>query len=448
LSRSIIASFLLLAPLAAQAVEVDFEGFYRARARAYSSLSFDPAAADAEGLAAYVQHRVFLRPRFIVSENVSMFMDVRALDGVSWGDTPAPPVDVVSGATDPIALSDVLDPPTGEGAALRDLSLWRAWAEVRHGDHSVRFGRMPLHWGSGVWWNDGLGLVSDYGDSADRVQWEGLFGDVYASLAVDVNAEGLVGAGDDTTAFNGMAAYRSETITAGAALQLRHTPAPNLQVFTVDAAVDAEIGKFELHAEGVAHFGGGDLDTGVNDVRIASGGGVVEASLELDLGTVTLSGGLATGDQDPNDATITTFSFDRDYNVGVILFEQALPTLAASLPTAGNGGRDTSQALLGGRVQNAIFVRPSVRRTIAEKVEVEAAVLWARAASAPSGSAFEGRRTYGTEVDLTGRWVGTEHLDLGLTGALFVPGDWFTEYADRELSRPILGGQLTGRVRF
>jgi len=442
-----VALTVALVPTA-RAADVDFEGFYRARARAFSSLSIDPLNGDSEGLSQYIQHRAVLRPRFVVNDQIAFFMDIRALDGVTWGDRPTPITDI-SGQVDPMVFTDQLEPAVDGNDGRAGLSVWRAWSELRFGDHTVRVGRMPLNWGRGVWWNDGLGLVSDYGDSADRVQWEGLFDEVYASVAVDVSHSGFWGAQDDTYAVNGMIAYRDETINAGLAGQIKVTPNPSVSVFTADASMDATIGLIDVSAEIVAHFGGGDLDTGATNVRIASGGGVVEGGVGFDWATVSLIAGLATGDQDPNDATQSTFAFDPDYNVGVLLFEQALPTFAATLPTSDNGGRDASRAVLGTRIQNAIFLRPSIRRTFADKVEVEGSLLYARAAAVPSTTAYSGRRTYGYELDASARWVGTEHVDLALTGAVFLPGDWFTNYADiPDLSRPVLGAQLTGRVRF
>lgn len=449
--RTVAASLALAAALPAGAAELDVSGFYRARGRLYDTLSFDPQADDSEGLALYMQHRFILQSRVLLNDEITVRFDVKALDGVTWGDSPPPVLDPVTGNADPIALSEGLEAPSSASesrTSLLDLTIWRAYADLQLGDHRIKFGRVPLHWGSGIWRNDGLGLLADYGDTADRVEWEGLFGDVYTSVAFDVNASGLLAARDDTFAVSGTVAYRSETVTAGLVIEGRRNVDPGLNVFTFDGAVDAEIGKLELHAEAIARFGNGDLDTGLNDVRIASVGGVVEGRLYADFATVSASAGVASGDGDPNDATLSTFTFDRDYNVGVILFEQALPTLAASTPTSANGGRDTSSALLGAAVSNTLFVRPSIARAFGDVAEVEASILYARVLKAPEDADFTGRRTYGTEIDLTGRWIGTEHLDAGLTGALFLPGDWFTQFADRELDRPIFGAQLVGRARF
>lgn len=444
-NRILVAAGLLALATPASAVDVDFAGYYRARARAYSSLSMDRDATDSEGLSMGIQHRLLLRPTFYINENIQVTADIRALEGLYWGNSPAPATAFTSDQTVANATGDDMQTP-GSGAS--NIELWRAWAELRSGDHTFRFGRMPLNWGSGILWNDGLGYNADYGDSADRIQWEGLFGDIYASAAIDVNAEGFINDGDDTTSFNGMVAYRSETVTAGLLAQVRHTPNPNLTIVTLDGAVEAEIGKIDLEAEVVGHFGEGDLTDDISDIRIASVGAVLDASIGFDFATLGVAAGLATGDGDLTDTTYSTFTFDRDYNVGILMFEQPMPTFAATIPTETNGGRNFDEVVVGNAVSNAIFLRPRVQRTIAEMVELEGSVLWARTLAAPSTSEYEGRQSYGFEIDAAARYVGMEHLELGLTGGLLLPGNWFTEVDDRELTGPVFGAQLLGRVVF
>ena len=121
-----------------------------------------------------------------------------------------------------------------ETAPLDDITLWHAWGEVHGKAGRFRFGRMPLHWGSGLWLNDGLGEYGEYGDSADRVAWEYLIQDtVYLMAAFDVNAENFVNESDDTTSYNLAAAYRSEQVVAGLLAQYRRVPDPKFNLFTI-----------------------------------------------------------------------------------------------------------------------------------------------------------------------------------------------------------------------
>ncbi|MFT6146194.1 MAG: hypothetical protein ACJARS_005099, partial [bacterium] len=59
-----------------------------------------------------------------------------------------------------------------------------------------------------------------------------------------------------------------------------------------------------------------------------------------------------------------------------------------------------------------------------------------------------GRESYGFEFNAGANYIGTEHVDIGLSGAIFLPGSYYSEIADRDLSQPVFGAQLLGRVVF
>ena len=232
--RILLSTAALAGALPASAAELDFEGFYRARARAFNSLSLNRSAELAEGTQAWVQHRVWLRPRVLIDEHAAVFIDFRALDGVYWGDTPVSPANV-TGASVFDALEDGLAGPTTAdgGVTPQTLTLWRAWGEAHLGNTHFKVGRMPVHWGAGIWQNDGLGLDADFGDTVDRAQVEVRFADaVYTSLAVDLHTEGYVNATDDLTVFSGIVGYLTETVDAGLYMQYRTSPARNLGIFS------------------------------------------------------------------------------------------------------------------------------------------------------------------------------------------------------------------------
>jgi hypothetical protein len=437
-------------PTAARAADVQFEGYYRARLRVYDTLSLDRDLANSEGMALYAQHRLWLRPKFVLDEHTRVQLDLRGLDGVDWGDEDASVIDPVTGEAILPELADSLQPPTGDdGSPPLDISLWRAWAEFDTSIGRFSFGRQPLHWGAGVWQNDGLGYNADYGDTTDRVAWEDTFDDVWVRVAVDVNAENLVNSEDDTTSFNGAVGYRSEVVTAGLQTQLRRTPIRGFNIFTADAALEAEIGTIDAKAELVGQFGGGNLTTGETDATYQAFGAVVDVGLSFDPWTVALEGGFASGDKDDNDQDYRTFAFDRDYNVGIVMFEQTMPTLAEAPGTDNTTGRNTSVALTGNAVSNAMYLRPRISRGIVEGLTAEASVIAARVASVPER--LEARKGYGYEVDAGVRYEPLEHVDLSGTFALFLPGSYYSEYADEDYSGfedPVFAGQIIGRVRF
>lgn len=456
---------VVLASPAAQAADLQFEGFYRARGRAFETLSLDRENAANEGLAAYGEHRLWLAPRLLLSDDVGLNLEFRGLDGVRWGDEPMPYVAFV--APSPVVFEQSLGAPTSstdEQAPLLDFTLWRAYGVVDTKYGRFSFGRMPLHWGQGIWLNDGTSLdreFVDHGDTSDRVQWEYLVEDqVFLRLGADVPAERFVGIGDDTVAADLAASYRTEDVRAGILARVDHSgpqsdDGSSFNLFTADLSGEATLGRLHLAAEALGQFGGGDQEElGLNDATVTAFGGVVDAQLALDVFTARVQLGGATGDAQPNDASIKTFTFDRDYSVGLFLFEQPMPVLATpgAAANASNGGRDYTEVVTGTAVSNALFLKPTISRRIVDGLTVHASYLGARTAKAPQINGQNQSRGYGNEIQAGLTWSTIEHFSLGLRGALFLPGSVYSVGDDGKTltgyQDPVYGAQLAGRVEF
>jgi hypothetical protein len=460
--RTLILVAIASAP--AHAGEAQFEGFYRARGRAFSSLSVAPDQPGAEGPTGWVQHRFWLQHRFVVNDKVAVYSEIRALDGTAWGQAPAGEPNPlfwngVPGAQEPTralpsAFSDDLRAPgvaafDGLPRAVPDISIWRVWAEVHGETGTWRFGRMPIHWGLGIWQNDGLGLNADYGDSADRVQWERAFGDVFLRASGEIDTFGLADPDvRDTVSGNASVGWRGERVEIGLNTQARRAlprtgpgAIGSFSLGTASAALQAEVGSLRIGAELVARVGQGALDEANSDVTVQAFGGVVTAELSLDKLVVGVEGGFATGDRDPTDSKITTFAFDRDYNVALLMFEQPMPLLRV------NGTRDFASQLSGNGVSNAFFARAHGSYSLPRGFAIDGAVVAARAFRVAEG--LGDRSTYGLEVNLGGRYLATEKLDLLATGAVFVPGNYYRGAEPTGRTQPVIGGgQILSRVRF
>ncbi|HMV66041.1 MAG TPA: hypothetical protein PKA64_04260 [Myxococcota bacterium] len=455
--RRLAVLAVALASPSALAADVQFDGFYQARARLFDTLSLDRSIVENEGLSWYVQHRLWLRPKFILSDQVAMFAEVRGLDNVAWGDSPVyDPLSVPGGPWPVDLISDDLQAGTVTVDGVRKpaaLQLWRAWGEVHTKIGTFKFGRMPLQWGLGVWQNDGLKANMDHGDSADRISFETMVQQVWLRAAADINTEGLVNKTDDTTSLNVAAAYRTERMEGGLQFQYRRRgqQGGKFDLFTLDGAFDLGFGPVGLSGEVVGQFGRGTLPDSIGDVSVTSVGAVIDAGVGLDKLQIELEGGLATGDKDPTDSKITTFTFDRDYNVGFILFEQAMPSLASRTSTGDEGARSLSSALTADAVSNALYLRPRVAYQAVKGLWIEGTFLTARTAKVPELYRAPERRTYGHEIDLGVRYEGIEHFVLDAKFGTFIPGTFFRNFQDdtfQGFKAPVFGGQLTARVEL
>jgi len=134
--------------------------------------------------------------------------------------------------------------------------------------------------------------------------------------------------------------YRNEMAGIGFLNRYRYQPSQSFQAYTGDLWFFGDTGPLRVEGEVAAVFGGGNLQDGANDITIGAVGAVLKADVEMDKILGGIEAGLATGDADETDAKLKTFTFDRDYNVALLLFEEPMPTLAARSANSTNDGRD------------------------------------------------------------------------------------------------------------
>ena len=207
---------------------------------------------------------------------------------------------------------------------------------------------------------------------------------------------------------------------------------------------------------------------------VRQGGGVLRGTLGRERNEASLEVGFASGDTSPFDGEVTNFSFNRDYKVSLLLFDEVLawqtaraavrladPNLVGQ-PPSGVGLLPTS-----GAVSNALYVKPTVRWRPArvERLLLLASVLYARAAAAPldpyasfacggcANNAFGGKAglSYGWELDLGGSYhiplSPKVDLELGAQGGLLLPGDAFS-LPDGGAMPNIGGGRLRATLTW
>ncbi len=444
---------MMLAMAPAHAAEVTWNGHYRARGLIYDSLSVSSTNAQAEGTSNLFDHRLRLRPGIYVSSRVGVFTTFDVLPLTPYGDTANTWYDDVEGAAIPLAYADGV----AVGADAEDPTAWASNFQVRHAYADLysdigrfRFGRMPHHWGAGILFNGGFGPESEYGDVSDRLQFTSRAGSVYLMGAWEPIFEGYEGVPDDMAALDFSVAYRAETTGLGLYNRYRYQPSASFNSYTGDLWGYAELGPVKVQTEVAAVFGGGDLDTGANDISIAAVGAMLEAEVGLDRLIGGLELGVATGDAEPDDSKIKTFSFDRDHNVALMMFEEPMPVLEASVITESNGGRDYDAVRTGEGVSNALYLRPWVGWRFNDDLATDLQLFAARAAKVPEDE--EANRGYGMEFDLSLRYDPYEHFWVKGTAGVFLPGPYYTTYTHDELGTGFddvtLGGRLYATVEF
>lgn len=447
----------LVASADVHATELTWEGHFRSRARYFDSLSLSDTNAYAEGASMGLDTRLRLQPGLVLSDKVAIYTQVDLLPYVSWGDE-ATDTAPFTGDDVPVAYSQSVTPPTDEdgAATLQNIQVTRAWAEVGLPFGRLRFGRMPVQWGSGMVWNAGNDPLSEYGDTADRLQITALTGPVYVIGAYELPFEGLVNQKDDLHSLVGGVVYQTETVGLGTYNVYRwmNDGTDKFGAYIGDVWGRAELGGGSVEAEFAAVVGSGDLDATTNDVRISSFGAHLNGEMPLDKLRVGLMAGFAGGDGDESDSKLHTFTFDPDFNVGLLLFEEPLPTLEAASPSSTNGGRNYDATLTWDGVSNALFARPRVGYQLRDDLLGEISLLAATRARQTDDEKDAGtdNKSYGLELDADIHYEPVDFVRLQATGAVLFPGTFYKDYEDDTLGgdfdQPAFGLRLVGAIEF
>ena len=462
----LLAPALALVSPVAGATELTWEGHYRARGQFFESLSVANADSlneaevelDAEGLAMSFDHRFRLQPNWLLSQHASLHAQFDLFPFLEFGNQPETILDPVSGDPLPVELGDAVVPPTTDegGATTQNIQVTRAWGEVSSSIGTLAFGRMPVSWGSGMIWNDGNEALDEYGDTADRLQLTSLVGPVYLMGAFETNYEHYVAETDDISTISASIAYKTETAGIGTYNTFRYWttgPEEKYRAYTGDLWGRAQMGPITAETELSAVLGGGDLGP-ANNIRLSAFGGVLSVGLDNDRVILGITGGFATGDGDENDDVLKTFTFDRDYNMALILFEEYLPTLEALVPNEDNGGRDYSLVRTGNALRNVLFMKPTVGYHLLPQLKGTVSMFASQAAKLEEDEASN--KGYGLEFDAALRYDPFPHAWFQLRGGYWMPGRYFSEYGVNEtlsndaygFDRPVTAVELVGVVEF
>jgi uncharacterized protein (TIGR04551 family) len=157
--------------------------------------------------------RFRIEPTLNVTDQVRVHAQIDVFDNTIMGSTPDSMAGIegynrpsTSGMTgngmiNPMALPGVApnailsnnqDPPeVGQNGFVSSIRAKRAWAEIDGEFGSIRFGRMPWHWGRGIFYNSGGCADCDVGTTVDRVMGLTTVYGHQLAVAWDLGAQGV-----------------------------------------------------------------------------------------------------------------------------------------------------------------------------------------------------------------------------------------------------------------
>lgn len=343
------------------------------------------------------------------------------------------------------------------------------------GDTRLELGLNTSHWGLGMVAHDGdhepLFGRTDFGDRVLRLRstWMPPQGQRRRGNWALVAAADLVVDDDTATLMEddraGQAILSAVHTRAGGAtygvytvFRYQHELGPDrtLAAAVIDGYADVPLAlgdwALDLAAEGA--FIGGRTDRATTysspeSIGIAQLGLVGHATLTEPGDRVLghLVAGWASPDADGDDGTTHSFTFDRDFDAGLVLFDQVLGSVDAAThvhltdPQRVHEPPDGVEALVReGAIHDAAFLQPVLQGKPVDWLDLRAGVL-AAWATAPAANPFYSFRAGGSprnqhDVAPGGRYLGTE-IDWGVTVGR--PIAWGVE---PEPSFEIQGGHL------
>lgn len=476
LARSLaLLTSITCAPSLKADTELYVDGYFRARARLYDNLALERgttvneegetvALPDASS-AFYLQQRLRVSPELRVNQYLSVFAQLDVLPDLVWGTNP----ELASSAEyyEPAGQAQGFLTPGGTSLLVPR----RAWAEFYTPIGRLKVGRAGMQVGAGLFFNDGNGADSDYGDTADRVQFLTRVGPVYLLAGFDAINEGDPNLAYDATGYALAVAYRSEVASASlygylqddrtwveeASQATAETSRNSLQVYNFDLWGKATLGPVDLELEAIYRVGGGSVaqqavaegvdPVTLDGISINQFGGMARGRFLTGPWTLGLETGIASGDLDDVEAATSTttssaswnaLTLDRDYNVGMLLFRVPLPG-GSAVPVAPGESLPTS-AKTGNALSNAFYLTPSVEFKVLDQLSARFSALAAWAME--TGELYNNQKDYGYELDLQLRSQLFDKATFGARGALLVPGRVFDT---QELA---FGAELSALIEF
>ena len=317
----------------------------------------------------------------------------------------------------------------------------------KFGSVGVQTGITTSHWGLGLIANDGnheqLFSRVDYGDRVFRTAAVTKPIDkVVVMVGGDwVLEDDIGGYTDGHMAYQGLASaqYMASKDNAVGLLSVYRNQTK------IDSGKSLEGMILDVYAKGVQSVGGVDLYGAVEGVylhgdhgqisnrmnpdglKVRSYGAVAELEMRHPTVDVGLNAGFASGDANPSDEVYSTFSMDRDYNAGSMIFdlhqaatEVATYNLITDPEHAGNPPDGVEFAVTEGAIRQAMYLQPTLTyKNFADWMDVAVGSVMAWQ-TVPVSSPFISYRNGGEAVNHLGEPTTGYQLGVELNWAVMI----------------------------
>ena len=301
-----------------------------------------------------------------------------------------------------------------------NLSVRRAWLDWSSDWGLFTFGRQPLNYGLGMTYNSGDGLWDYSGDSADRIAYKLMMGNVWLGLAYDIRTEGAVNYyGDNKSSFETQIGYTEPESNMEIGFMWHFDYGHSQErVHTYDAYQKKSFPETGLTLAWEAAYRKGherDYDADGQLDQVQAFGLLFDFLYAPGASEFGLKTGFATGEDGTADNKYHAFHFNRAYKIAMLLFNEDLGVGGDSVHGSPGIGSDFNDL-------GAIFFAPRFAYTFSEVLKVETVVAYALTQRKPATGR---QKSLGTEFDLNATYSWKDNLETGLRFGWFFPGKYF-----------------------
>ena len=440
--------FLSIFSNTAFAYDFYWSGNYSSEANYFSGVDLGNSS---DGDKSYINHHLFLQPEVILYSGLSI---KGAFDIINSGSDTLPSSQRVgqilgggligSGKIvdqDPVFIDRIIERNRG-------LNINEAYLEYAHTAGTLIVGRFPLHFGLGAFYNEGHDVFDHWFTNRDGFAYDFQFGNLFFKPMFSFISDSLQTDGgriieyglefhfkvpDTGLDLGAMVLQRGVTAEANQNSTLGATQGAARPIF-LSLFYERTAKNYRYGFEGFFQTGDIGEDASGDNVSIDGLGIALEGEFKLGKWDLSAKAGYASGD-DPTDTDYSAVAFNRNYNLGLILFNHPLGTGTYD-PTQTNArgrvaGNDpanfvASQTADTDAISNTLYFAPSFNYNFNDAWALDTTLVFAwlaETAILPSGN--EVSSYLGSELDLTLTYNLTKNILFNGTFAFLLPGAAF-----------------------
>lgn len=445
--KAVLGVLILLLTVQTAWADVTWKGLYRVEGNYFKNLGFTNGTGKEYGL-----HHLVLSPKIVLLDGFEIYGTVDVFNqgdfssagsqaGQSFGAGFAHPTGAFYGADGSPALTDHTI------NKVRDLNIRELYLKFSHTNGELIVGRAPLHFGLGMNLNAGQGDFDHWFDNRDMIAYKVYMGSLSFQPYLARITDGFNTDGDASSEYGVTLKFSKPEngLEMGALYMARHTPGSinQGQLAASGAAATQRYGAYiERQSPGSSvryalelGLNSGDLGYSSTGKEIGYDGFGFVAEVDYDTPLRGLSIGLQTGFAGGQDGSkdngYSSFTFDRNYDLALILFNHPVGhpdlDLFGTTPYGKQGAYygsnyQVQNSIDSESVSNALFAAPYISYQAGTAWTLKSKWIWAQLDKSIVNSVLYSTVNPGLEVD---KALGFE-WDISLTYKPFEKITWDT----------------------